>query len=194
RPEDYSEDRRRDDRYAGSRHSRREEYPRQHEDRRYEGRRGYGEDDYGSRHAEDGQGNERPSGVSPFASAASSDGKDEAPEREVHIDIGFGTKARLRRTKETMDAIARDFYAPCVCVACSTDLFCIADVKFIVCPKCKTISPADAAATGEGGTATSFNGSPIERRDVGLGFTYDTLYKMQSDVARERDGRRKVAF
>lgn len=105
---------------------------------------------------------------------------------DIYVDIGFGEKAKLRRTKETVDAIARDYYAPATCFACSTDLFCIADVQYIVCPECKTISPADAGASG--GTATSHVGvAPrVERHGVGLGFTYDTLSRMQAEVMEQR--------
>lgn len=111
--------------------------------------------------------------------------KSDDTEGEVFVDIGFNTKARLRRAKDTMEAIARDFYAPATCFACASDLFCIADVQYIVCPKCKTVSPADQTESGgQGGTATSFNGQPIQRHDVGLGFTSDTLFKMQSDLGQ----------
>ena len=101
---------------------------------------------------------------------------------EVYVEIAPGVKAALRRTKETVDAIARDFFAPASCFACSTDLFCIADVKYIICPQCKTISPAEAASS----VAGAFNGNTMPRYGVGLGFTYDTLFQMQSKVVRER--------
>lgn len=98
----------------------------------------------------------------------------------VHVEIAPGVKEPLRRTEETMAAVSRDFYMPASCFACSADLFCIADVKYIICPACQTISPAEAAAT-----SADDGGVMIPRQGVGLGFTFDTLFKMQSSLVQE---------
>jgi hypothetical protein len=118
-----------------------------------------------------------------FMAAAKCDGS--SAEGEIYLDIGFGTKARLRTAKETIDAIARDHFAPSTCFACSSELFCIADVQFFVCPKCKTVSLAEQTEC-EGRIHASLQEHSVARRDVGLGFTYDTLFEMQSAVLRER--------
>lgn len=111
----------------------------------------------------------------------------------VFVDIGCGEKAKLRRTQETMDAIATDFYSPATCLVCACDLFCISDVKYIVCPQCKTISPAEAASSG--GTAISYDAAPFHRHGVGLGFTCETLFRMQSEVMQKRgEARLKTGY
>lgn len=102
------------------------------------------------------------------------------PDQDVFIEIGDGVKTRLRRSKETMTAIANDFYVPATCIGCTCDLFCIADCQYIFCPTCQSISPLTACETN---TFIGRDGQEVvERSGVGLGFTYDTLFQMQSDL------------
>lgn len=86
------------------------------------------------------------------------------------VDISPGVKARLRRTEETMDAVANDYYSAVSCLACNRDLFCIADVCWFICPDCKVISPTEEEQPKG------------NRHGLGLGFTTDTLIAMQAEV------------
>ena len=95
-------------------------------------------------------------------------------ERAIYLEIGHAVKARVRRAKETEDAVSRDFYTPVTCLGCYQNcLFVIADAKFVVCPDCQSISPCD------------LKDDMLEKlHGVGLGFTYETLSKMQVDIQR----------
>lgn len=93
------------------------------------------------------------------------------PEDDIYLEVFPGMQERLRRTKETKDAIERDFYTPGTCCACNMDLFCIADVAYFICPTCKTINPFQ---NNDGGS------------DVGIAFGYETLFKIQSEILRDR--------
>lgn len=94
------------------------------------------------------------------------------------VEIFPGVNAELRRAQETKEAIADDFIMPTACMACSSqDLFVIADVKYIVCPRCRTIGPVEGDC---------FNIRPADRRGLGLGFTGETLYSMQAEIFEAR--------
>jgi hypothetical protein len=78
---------------------------------------------------------------------------------------------------QTWKAVHIDFFTPAFCVACSNDIFCIADAEFVICPHCKVIT----SLNGEGET------SGCEKLyGVGLGFTFENLYKWQSEIVRGR--------
>lgn len=102
------------------------------------------------------------------------------PEPEcTRIEVAPGITARLRGAKETMKCVENDFYLPTTCFCCSQDLFCIMDASFVLCPKCRVISPMEGSADGlEGG--------------VGIGFTYDDLREFQTEILlRQQRGPRK---
>ena len=95
---------------------------------------------------------------------------------EIMVEIFPGTFLPLRGTKETIDAVTANFYAPVDCITCSaTDLFAIADVQYFICPTCRTVASAGDA---------DFNERPIRRRGLGLGFDMESLCSMQADIAR----------
>lgn len=98
----------------------------------------------------------------------------------VMVHIAPGIEEPLRGTKETYQAVAKDFHANVTCLGCSTELCCIADVLYIVCPGCKVISPLEGCL---------FEGKEIRRRGLGLGFTYESLFQIQVEIMKERKNR-----
>lgn len=95
---------------------------------------------------------------------------------DAYIEILPGVIDQLRRTGETKAAIESDRIVPSMCCSCSTDLLCLDDLSYMICPKCEVISPAQSISEGR-----------VEKRDgnrhgVAIGFTYDTFYKVQSKV------------
>jgi hypothetical protein len=98
---------------------------------------------------------------------------------DVMVEIFPGVTSRLRGTQETLQAVANDFYTPVSCFACNEDVFCVADVSYVICPGCKVVSPLDA-------DDKVFDGQPIERHGLGLGFTVESLFQMQSDVFQKQ--------
>jgi hypothetical protein len=96
-------------------------------------------------------------------------------EEEVMVEIAPGERVKLRRTQETIRAVVNDFYAPVNCFACGENLFCIADVSYVVCPKCQVVSPLDPQED-------TFDGQSIERHGLGLGITVESLFRMQSEI------------
>ncbi|CAB9499332.1 expressed unknown protein [Seminavis robusta] len=95
----------------------------------------------------------------------------------ISVEIAPGVRVPLRRTHETMRAIAKDYYQEASCFGCSIDIFCIADVSYVICPKCKIISPV----SGE-----YFEGRKLKRYGLGLGFTCESLFKMQNEILQDR--------
>ena len=108
-------------------------------------------------------------------------------EPPVMVEIFPGERVPLRRTHETMQAVSVDFYRSTGCLSCSMDVFCIADVNYVICPGCRVISPV----AGE-----FFEGRPIRRHGLGLGFTCESLFKMQSEILQERTkyGKQEEAY
>lgn len=99
---------------------------------------------------------------------------------EVMVEISPGFQVPLRRAQETVKAISVDFYAPITCFACTKDILCIADVSYVICPGCKTVSPVE----GE-----TFEGRQLRRFGLGLGFTWETLLTTQAEILQERNSR-----
>ena len=94
------------------------------------------------------------------------------------VEISPGCVVPLRRTEETMVAVAMDFYRSTTCIGCSQDMFCIVDVCYVVCPNCRTVGPLEGH--------TYFEGREITSEGLGLGFTTETLFKMQQDILQRR--------
>ena len=93
---------------------------------------------------------------------------------EKRIEIAPGITARLRGAQETWQCIATDFYMPTQCFCCATDVCCIMDATYVLCPVCKVVSPLE-------------NGCPDG--GVGLGFTFDDLQKWQTEIILSQRGR-----
>ena len=98
--------------------------------------------------------------------------------KDLLVEISPGCRVPLRGSEETTAAIGRDFFDPMTCFACSKDIFCISDASFVVCPSCRTISPVG----GEGGPD-----SDLFRYGLGLGFTGESLNKIQQEIMLERE-------
>lgn len=99
-------------------------------------------------------------------------------DKPVMVEISPGVHVKLRRTKDTLDAIANDFYLPVTCFACAMDLFAIANVLYVVCPMCTVVSPV------EGGEENCGEG-------LGLGFTLETLKRVQCEIMEKRQKEEK---
>ena len=108
------------------------------------------------------------------AKIAAFDGKN--PAAAPQIEIAPGLTARLRGAKETWEAVENDFYMPTQCFCCQTDLFCIMDANYVLCPSCKVVSPLEGCAKGMSG-------------GVGLGFTYQDLQQWQYEIVMRRQRR-----
>jgi hypothetical protein len=88
------------------------------------------------------------------------------------IDIAPGCCLRLRGAKETWACVEQDFFIPTSCFACSLDLCCIQDAEYVLCPRCRVVSPL------RGSSLQSINGAG----GVGLGFTIADLELLQSEI------------
>lgn len=91
----------------------------------------------------------------------------------TYMEIAPGEKVRLRGAKETWQAVENDFYLPTTCFSCDTDLCCIMDASYVLCPRCKVVSPVEGWAGGPDG-------------GVGLGFTYGDLAQWQTEIMQRR--------
>jgi hypothetical protein len=85
------------------------------------------------------------------------------------IEVAPGEWLPLRGAVETWSAVQNDFYMPTECVCCRNTIFCIQDAAYVLCPKCKVVSPG-FSEDSKGG--------------VGLGFTMEELAKWQTDIER----------
>ena len=94
------------------------------------------------------------------------------------VDIAPGVQTPLRGAKETVTAVARDYYSNVSCFGCSLEVCCIADVSYVICPVCKVVSPMDDP---------TFEGKEVQRHGLGLGFTYESLFKMQLEILEDRN-------
>jgi hypothetical protein len=115
------------------------------------------------------------------------------------IEISPGACVRLRGAEETWDCIGRDFFMPCTCFGCLHELCCIQDADYVLCPKCRVVSPMDSTFYGSESSyptaASSTSTASIEHEGgVGLGFTFDDLLKWQAEIIQGRDFRSRNAF
>ena len=92
-------------------------------------------------------------------------------DKVTYMEIAPGEKVRLRGAKETWQCVENDFYLPTTCFSCDTDLCCIMDASYVLCPVCKVVSPVEGWAGGPDG-------------GVGLGFTYDDLANWQREIVQ----------
>lgn len=109
-------------------------------------------------------------------SAAAAASVEEDQERPL-VEISPGVHEPLRKADETVRAVRVDFYVPVSCFGCSQDIFCIADAKYVICPTCKVVSPIEEGA---------LEGKVLRQHGLGLGFTCESLFQIQSDILLER--------
>ena len=106
----------------------------------------------------------------PRRSPAENNSNDNSINDALKIEISAGVFARLRGARETFQAVEQDFYRPVTCQVCQADVCCIMNASYLLCPKCRSVSPV------EGGCADIATG------DVGLGFTLDDLRCWQGEI------------
>ena len=75
----------------------------------------------------------------------------------VTIDIAPGVSLPLRGSQETLQALSKGFVAVQGCFVCTTCLVCIADAAYVLCPECKTISPANSRYPDPQGVGLGLN-------------------------------------
>ena len=91
------------------------------------------------------------------------------------IEIMPGLRVPLRGAEETWNCIEQDFFLPVTCFACTTELCCIQDASYVLCPACRVVGPMDAGTSAFGSTM-----------GVGLGFSFDDLFQWQSEIVRRQ--------
>jgi hypothetical protein len=91
------------------------------------------------------------------------------------IEIMPGLRVPLRGAEETWKCIEQDFFLPVTCFACTTELCCIQDASYVLCPVCRVVGPIDA---GDGDFGSTMG--------VGLGFRFDDLFQWQSEIVRRQ--------
>lgn len=91
------------------------------------------------------------------------------------IEIMPGLRVPLRGAEETWNCIEQDFYLPVTCFGCTTELCCIQDASYVLCPVCRVVGPMDTGAGDFGSTV-----------GVGLGFSFDDLFQWQSEIVRRQ--------
>mmetsp|Transcript_12037 Transcript_12037/g.23122 ORF Transcript_12037/g.23122 Transcript_12037/m.23122 type:complete len:323 (-) Transcript_12037:22-990(-) len=96
-----------------------------------------------------------------------------------YMEIAPGQHVRLRGAKETWQCVENDAYLPTTCFSCDTDLCCIMDASYVLCPLCKVVSPVEGWAGGPDG-------------GVGLGFTYQDLAMWQQEIIERRNQQQAV--
>ena len=95
------------------------------------------------------------------------------------IEVFPGHKVPLRGATETWSCIENDFFTLAHCVGCSSDVCCISDADFVICPACRVVS---ALESGMGSSAGGVGGA-------GLGFTFEDLAQWQTEILRRRERR-----
>lgn len=91
----------------------------------------------------------------------------------AQIEIAPGQTARLRGSKETYFAVKHDFVISTCCLECQTDLCCVADASYVLCPLCRVVGPLEGGADdGQGG--------------IGLGITRDILQQWQTEIKESK--------
>jgi len=79
---------------------------------------------------------------SPIASSTSSfDRSTHSSQSPLSIEIAPGVSAPLRGSTESYEAIQQGFSVTCSCFCCATNLVCIADADYVLCPDCRVVSP-----------------------------------------------------
>lgn len=59
----------------------------------------------------------------------------------LEVEISPGVYARLRGSQETWRAVEEGNVEESECFCCGTQLLCIADADYVLCPECKVVSP-----------------------------------------------------
>jgi hypothetical protein len=103
-------------------------------------------------------------------------------DKTVYIRIGSGVQAKLQRSEETMKAVQRDFYAPATCFGCFLSMFAVANVRYVVCPQCMTISPSSTTSDDTQDHQLSLDNDGDNEHIAGIGFTQDLLHRARPEL------------
>jgi len=91
------------------------------------------------------------------------------------IEISPGVILPLRGAVETWECIKQDFFVPATCFSCTSEVCCIQDASFVLCPVCRVVGPLDEGS-----------GSGCGSGGVGLGFSFDDLFRWQAELLQEQ--------
>lgn len=103
----------------------------------------------------------------------------------VMVEIEPGTRVPLRPASETMGAVATHNYRRVTCLACCSDLYCISDCQYYICPHCMVITSASANSFYSKGDSVGSD-NRRGRYGLGLGFTEDGLMQIYHDLQYRR--------
>ena len=102
----------------------------------------------------------------------------ESTQDMIMVEVCPGLSVPLRGSEATKTAVANNWYTPVTCFGCATQIYCIADVSYSICPLCRIVSPVEEDI---------FRGEVISRRwGLGLGFTDENLFEMHTEIATAR--------
>jgi hypothetical protein len=129
--------------------------------------------------------NESPTVAGPSSITASrpADSRHKAPvasDEPLQVEVSPGVITVLRGVEETVVAIRNDFIVPVTCMGCFLDMFCIANVEYVLCPTCRVVSPVEVL---------SILGTKEAPKGLGLGVRYEALGVIQSDLLATQKGK-----
>jgi hypothetical protein len=96
--------------------------------------------------------------------------------RPTEIEIAPGVYMPLRGSEETMIAIERGSVTRTNCFSCTSELHCLDDAEYILCPVCRVVGPVDS----------SFVRREMRVYGVGLGILPDQMRRWASEIHRDR--------
>ena len=100
----------------------------------------------------------------------------------VMVEIEPGTQVPLRPASETVEAVAAQNYRSVTCFACSTDIYCIDDCQYYVCPMCRVISSTSTDSFDNKKQESEHASNRPELYGLGLGFTNDGLVQIYQSL------------
>jgi hypothetical protein len=96
--------------------------------------------------------------------------------RTTEIEIAPGVYMPLRGSEETMTAIERGSVTRTNCFSCTSELHCLDDAEYILCPVCRVVGPVDS----------SFDRREMRVYGVGLGILPDQMRRWAGEIHRDR--------
>jgi hypothetical protein len=94
----------------------------------------------------------------------------------TNVEIAPGVYKPLRGADRTLEAIRANAILPTVCIPCDLHILTLANVKYVICPQCRTVSGTADPHDDTGATTTA----GTEDDAVGLGFAFDELDQWQT--------------
>jgi hypothetical protein len=100
------------------------------------------------------------------SSSSSSSSPLPLPARVESIEIGPGCSKTLRGADETTRAVKFGFIEHQDCLSCSVPLVYVADAEYVLCPKCRVISPVLSCFGMSTGSCHAFDVNPCKQRPL----------------------------